>query len=556
MLSHLQIRDFAIVEHLELELRSGMTAMTGETGAGKSIMVDAIGLLLGDRADTTAVRAGAGRAEISAMFDLEGLPEARNWLESHDLDSGTDCHLRRVINIDGRSRAYVNNTPQTLQALKHLGELLVDIHGQHAHQSLIKRDSQRQLLDDYAGNAALLQEVNSHFQTWSRLQKQLTELSRSDAERDARLDFLRFQLAELEALELEPSEPARLEEEHLRLANAGRLLDACQRASQSLYEDDELSAHRLLSRTGQELESLTGLDSRLGAISELVNGAMIQVQEAGDALRRYARDVELDPGRLDWVEQRLAGIHDLARKHRCPSEELPALLERLRREADTLDNAAPRREQLQRELDQALSDYNHCAENLSRRRSAAAAELSERVSEAMQELGMPDGRFEARLATHQQPALHGLETVELMVSANPGQPNRPLSKVASGGELSRISLAIQVIAARGARIPTLIFDEVDTGIGGGIAEVVGRQLRVLGDSHQVLCVTHLPQVAAQAHHHLQIRKHTDGVSTQTRVGSLNHDARVQEIARMLGGLQLTDNTLAHAREMIENAARN
>jgi len=553
MLTHLQIRDFVIVAGLDLDLAPGMSAVTGETGAGKSIMVDALGLLLGDRADVGVVRQGAEQADISAVFDLAQLPAARAWLAERELGGDGECHLRRIINRQGRSRAYINGALQPLQALKELGELLVDIHGQQEHQSLLKRDAQRRLLDDYAGNQPLLAEVEQRFRDWERRRQSLEALRQAGDERDARMDLLRYQVRELEALALGNNELAELAEEHPRLANAGRLLEASQQALGWLYEGEPLSAHGLLSQSAQGLEELLPLDGRLGPIVELLTTALIQVREASDELRHYGHGIDLDPQRLAWVEQRLADIDALARKHRLPPAELTALLGRLQAELNELDNSEFRQEELARQVEQALQAYRQSAGKLSARRAAAAAELGSRVSVAMGGLGMPGGHFEVALAGQQKPSARGMETVEFLVSANPGQPLAPLGKVASGGELSRISLAIQVIAAHGADIPTLVFDEVDTGIGGGVAEVVGRQLRALGESRQVLCVTHLPQVAAQAHHHLQVSKRSDGQATRAQVTVLDENARVEEIARMLGGVELTDKTRLHAQEMIERA---
>lgn len=552
MLNHLQIRDFAIVEYLELELAAGMSVVTGETGAGKSIMIDALGLLLGDRADSDVVRAGAERAEISAVFDLGGLPAASAWLSERELGSGEqDCHLRRVISRNGRSRAYIDGSPQPLQALKEFGELLVDIHGQHEHQSLLKRDLQRQLLDDYAGHQSLLAELGQHYQDWSRLRQTLAALQQAGVERDARLDLLRYQVRELETLGLQTDELAALETEHRRLANAGRLLESCQRAVGRLYENEEVSVQGLLSQTLQDLQSLYDLDAQLAPAGELLNAALIQVREASAELRHYLQRVELDPARLEWVEQRLAAIHELARKHRLPPTELPALLKRLRDERDEIDNSELRQEQLEQQMTEAFRAYSGSARELSARRTTAVAALSTRVSAAMAELGMPGGRFAIALEPLGKPSPHGVEAVEFQVSANPGQPLKSLTRVASGGELSRISLAIQVIAAHAAHIPTLIFDEVDTGIGGSVAEMVGRQLRALGKTRQVLCVTHLPQVAAQAHQHFKVNKYTDDHSTCAQIVALQRRERIEEIARMLGGLAVTANTRAHAEEMLD-----
>ena len=553
MLTQLRIRDFAIVEELELELAAGMTAITGETGAGKSILVDAIGLLLGDRADSDMIRHGAERADLSALFDLDALPAARAWLAERDLDRDGKCQLRRVVARAGRSRGYINGVPQPTQALRELGEQLVDIHGQHEHQSLLRREAQRQLLDDYAGNQALAAELAEHYQTWSRLRRELRELRQAASERDARLDILRYHLRELAALNLAEGEVAQLESEQRRLAHASQLLDTSQRLLGWLSEDEESSIADRLEHGLRELEVLSRLDPRLAPISELLTAALIQIQEASAELRGYAQSLDLDPDHLAQIEQRLSAAHQLARKHRTTAEELPALRARFEAEREALEHSETRLEALQQALKTARIHYQTGADRLSERRATAARELGERVSAALAGLGMLGGRFAIGLERLEQPTPAGLEAVEFQVSANPGQPLRLLARVASGGELSRISLAIQVIAAHAARIPTLIFDEVDTGIGGGVAEVVGQQLRALGGGRQVLCVTHLPQVAAQAHQQFKAEKQTDGATTHTQVVLLEPDARVTEIARMLGGLELTANTLAHAREMVENA---
>jgi len=554
MLIQLRIRDFAIVEDLELDLAAGMTAVTGETGAGKSILVDAIGLLLGDRSDSSTVRQGAERADISAVFDLEQLPTARAWLAERDLDVERECHLRRVIAGNGRSRNYINGVPQPAQALRDLGELLVDIHGQHEHQSLLRRDSQRQLLDNHAGHLALVAELSRTFQRWSQQRQELQALRQASAERDARTDILGYHLRELTALNLAEGEVAELEADQRRLANASQLLEIGQRLLAGLTDSDGDSLTDRLNHSLHDLASLKRLDARLGAIGELLNAASIQIQEAAGELRGYVQELDLDPAHLAQIEQRLTAAHQLARKHRVAAEELPALRVRFEAELDTLTHSETRLETLEQAVKDALATYRGHAKELTERRIAAARELDERISQALAGLGMPGGRFATVLTSLDKPTAAGAETVEFQVSANPGQPLRPLAKVASGGELSRISLAIQVIAAHAARIPTLIFDEVDTGIGGGVAEVVGRQLRALGQGRQVLCVTHLPQVAAQAHQQLKVEKRTDGESTHTEVRRLALDERVTEIARMLGGLELTANTLAHAQEMVEKAA--
>jgi DNA repair protein RecN (Recombination protein N) len=556
MLTHLQIRDFVIVEQLELEFSGGMSAITGETGAGKSIMVDALGLLLGDRADNSIIRLGAERAEISASFDISRLEPVRQWLQENDLDVDGDCHLRRLIGHNGRSRAYINGVSQPLQALKTLGELLVDIHSQHEHQSLLKRDLQRLLLDNYAQNQSITAELAEHFRTWTRLQQRLNQLNRDDSERDARLGILKYQVHELETLALGAGELEELGIEHKRLANSGRLLDGCQRTLNQLYEDEDQSVHHVITGLVSELQSLTALDQTFASPLELLNSALIQITEASDELRAYLQDIDLDPTRLDWIEQRLADIHELARKHRIEPEALLQRFSELQTELEALDNIDSDREALSAQIETTAKAYRQTAANLTARRAAAARELSDKVSAAMQELGMPGGSFAVTLEKLEKPSVNGLETIEFLVSANPGQPPRPLNKVASGGELSRISLAIQVIAADSTQITTLIFDEVDTGIGGGVAEIVGQQLRRLGHSRQVLCVTHLPQVAAQAHQQFRVLKQTVADATQTQVLILDEEQRTEEIARMLGGLKLTKRTLEHAQEMISHAQQN
>ncbi len=554
MISSLHIRDFAIIDELGLELSPGMTALTGETGAGKSILVDALGLVLGDRADSAAVRAGAERAEISVGFELADDPDARAWLAEQSLEAGDDCLLRRVVGSDGKSRAWINGTPTTLQNMKALGELLVDIHGQHAHQSLTRREVQRHILDEFADHPNLLDDVRECFREWRELQNRLAQASDDDEARTARRDLLRFQTGELKALDLGDDEVAGLDEEQRRLAHAGRLLEVTASVHQGLYTDEQ-SVDTLLGSYHHRLEEVTRLDPALKEPLELVTSARIQLREAADSLRHYTDRVELDPGRLAFVEQRLSDIHDLARKHRVSPEALPELTRTLLEELARLDSDDEDLDVLTQKARAAETSYRESAAALTRSRRSAAKKLGKQVTEAMQGLGMEGGRFQVSVEADPEtrPADHGLDRIDFMVTANPGQPLQPLSKVASGGELSRISLAIQMIAARSLPIPTLIFDEVDAGIGGAVAEVVGRQLRALGEHRQVLCVTHLAQVAAQAHHHLQVSKHKGKADTRTRIRVLDADSRVQEVARMLGGVELTDQTVAHAREMVEKA---
>ncbi len=554
MLKHLHIRNFALVESLELDFEPGMSVLSGETGAGKSILLDALGLTLGDRADSAVIRHGEERAEISATYQLQGLPEVKAWLAERELEMDDECILRRIVGADGRSRAFINGQPAPLQSLRELGEQLVDIHGQHAHQSLLKRDVQRRMLDSFAGQIELARETASACRAWQHLNEEYERLNRAGTEREARLELLRYQVQELESLKLGPNELAELDEEHTRLANANRLLEGAQGAVTRLYEGDEQNISTLLEQTLSELQELQSFDNSLSSACEMLEGAAIQAREAATELRHYVERMELDPERLAWVEQRLTDIHDLARKHRIAPEGLEPLHQELQQELDELDQAGSRLDGMQEEIDRTLAHYQDLAKKLSDGRSKAATKLATLVSDNMQELGMGGGRFDIVLIpTANTPSPHGLEGVELQVSANPGQPLRPLNKVASGGELSRISLAIQVITASQEGIPTLIFDEVDVGVGGGVAEMVGKQLRVLGENRQVLCVTHQPQVAAQGHHHFQISKSSQGKVTRTEVAAIEGEDRVAEIARMSGGVTVTEQTLGHARELISQA---
>ena len=564
MLTHIQIRDFTIIDQLDLDLEKGMSVLTGETGAGKSIMIDALNLVLGDRADSGVVRHGCARADISATFDVSNITAAQAWLAEHELDAPDNagnnvvCVLRRTITSEGRSKGYINGIAIPIQSLQALGDMLVDIHGQHEHQSLLKNDMQRQLLDDYAGHSDLLAKLAATWRQWKTRGAELELLRNATQDRDARLDMLRYQIHELETLALNEHEVSALEEERTRLANAGRLLDTCQTALHTLYESDADDIFTVLGRTISEIEQLRALDSRLSSACDLLNSAHAQIEESAHELRHYRNTLDLDPARLSWIEQRLDAIHQLARKHRTVPTALTTLLATLTTELSAIEHSDEHLEHLQNQLIALSQAYLEHARQLSASRIRAAQEFNQKVTDAMQPLGLTGARFEISLQpfnTDMQATATGLERVDFMVSTNPGQPLKPLSKVASGGELSRISLAIQVIAAHSSHIPTLIFDEVDTGIGGGVAEIVGRQLRTLGESHQVLCVTHLPQVAALGHHHLHVSKESTKDITTTRIRALASTARNEEIARMLGGVEITAQTRAHAREMIVKAKK-
>lgn len=555
MLTHIDIRNFAIIECLELSLDVGMTVLTGETGAGKSILVDALSLALGARADNGAVRHGCERAEIAVRFDISRIELTRQWLAERDLEADDECLVRRSITREGRSKGYINGYPVPMQSLQGLGEMLVDIHGQHEHQSLLKAPLQRQMLDDYAGHEMLLSKLARLYQHWKTVCQELTRIRGAAEDRSARLDLLRYQVLELEALALGESEFDELTEEHARLANVSRLLESCQGVLGRIDEHEQASALSLLTRALTELQHVCQYDKRLGPALELLDSASIQTKEATAELRHYLDDLELDPERLRWVETRLDSVHDLSRKHHVRPGELHAYSARLAQELEELQGAGLSAEQLQSEVQSAESAYRVMAHTLSAGRAKAAGELSERVSAVMQQLNMAGGRFEVVLETlpTEQASASGMERVEFLVSANPGQPLKPLNKVASGGELSRISLAIQVVTANSGRIPTLVFDEVDVGIGGSVAEIVGQQLRALGERRQILCVTHLPQVAALGRHHLQVSKQTGKGIVKIDINSLSMQDRRTEIARMLGGIKITEQTLAHATEMVQRA---
>lgn len=555
MLQNLRIRNFAIIDQVDVAFAPGMTVLTGETGAGKSILVDALGLVLGERGSSNLVRTGTDRAELSAEFDVSALPAVREWLSTQELDIDDDCVVRRVIGADGRSRAFINGNTVSLQNLKALGELLVDIHGQHFHQSLGRRDIQRQLLDYFGGLQQQLKSVTTAFDEWQTLAQQLEDLENANADRSARLELLQYQVRELETLDLQTNELEALESERQILQNSGQIVDGISAALTELYDDDDVNAQSLIAAATSRLQKLAVLDSALEAPLKMLQEAGIQVSEAADALRHYANDLDMDPARRDWVEERLTAIQNIARKHRVAAAELPTLVAQLSDELDLLLNAEERGAQLVKATKAARTVYYQAAEVLSKGRQAAAVKFSEAVTAAMAGLGMPGGVFDAHLLTEAagKPQRHGIDTLDFLISANPGQPPQPLSKVASGGELSRMSLAIQVIASDGSDIPVMVFDEVDSGVGGGVAEMVGRRLGELGINRQVLCVTHLPQVASQADNHLRINKMSDSKSTRIGVTTLNHDERVEELSRMLGGVKITQRTREHAEEMLEAA---
>jgi DNA repair protein RecN (Recombination protein N) len=557
MLRHLQIRDLAIIESVDVELRAGLTVLTGETGAGKSILVDALELIAGGRAGAEVVRNGAERAELSATVDISRVGGAlRHVLDEQSIAHEGELLLRRVIGSDGRSRAWINGQSVPLTVLRGVGELLFDIHGQHEFQSLMRSSAQRELLDGYGQLESQVGLVRAAHAAWLALMNRSVTAEAAASERHARLDLLRYQVQELDAMRLGPDEVAVLTEERQRIANGSRLAQAARTAVEGLYEADSGNAHQLLARAAAALRAVAGFDARLAALQPDVEAAAERVQEIAHALEHYLESLEFDPVRQEEIERRLASIEELARKHRVEPAELPAWHAALQRELATMESAAADLGSLRTQVASALAAYREQAHKLSVGRAGAARALAAAVTRRMQELGMAGGHFVVDVAPLEsvEPATHGTDRVEFRVTTNPGQPPRAVAKIASGGELARLSLAVQVCCAPNAA-PCMVFDEVDTGIGGAVAEIVGRELRGLGASGQAVCVTHLAQVACQGHHHLRVAKYTDGRSTRINVAPLTGEARTEEVARMLGGLEVTARARAHALEMLEQAAQ-
>ncbi|MEP4149473.1 MAG: DNA repair protein RecN [Halioglobus sp.] len=549
MLSHISITNYTIVSSLEMEFARGMTVITGETGAGKSIMLDALGLCLGDRADPKTVRQGCDRADITATFDISDIPAASAWLQGRDLAGGDECILRRVVTTEGRSRAYINGSTSTLQDCAELGAMLIDIHSQHAHQSLLRKAVQREMLDVYAGQQKLASSVEQFASDWLRAQRELELLTGSQDEHTARAQLLAYQVEELNELALQEGELANMEQEQKLLANAEEILSSAHSALE-LCEQQE-------SGTRQALNFLDG-DTHTGpaidGARELLDSAAIQLNEAHSEIQRHIDGVEVSPERLGEVQRRLEAVYDVARKHRVMPEKVITTHQRLQEELKGLEGSSERVEELRCEMTKLATDYGKAAKKLGKQREKAGKQLVSAAQEILGTLAMAQCTLEVSLNPREDssPHPHGSEDIEFLISTNPGAAPQPLGKIASGGELSRISLAIQVVTASEGTVPSMVFDEVDVGIGGAVAEVVGKLLRDLAGQAQVLCVTHLAQVAAQGHQHLQVSKTADKKSVQTDLKALDDDGRVDEIARMLGGVKITKQTLAHAREMLES----
>lgn len=554
MLLSLSIRDFIIVDHIELVFKPGFTVLTGETGAGKSILIDALVLTLGGRAETGQIRHGCKRAEITAEFDLHALPAAQAWLHANALDATPDsCILRRVIEASGRSRNFINGTPVTLQQLRTISEWLIDIHGQHAHQSLLQSQKQCELLDAWAGKTELARQVAAAHRHWQALHRQRLAWEKHRSQSQQEHEHLTWQVQELSSLNFSAEDWQALQADYNRLAHTASLLEAAQYSLEALSEGETAALSQISSVTSR-LQALTGIDHTLEPICAQLESAQVQLQEAAYELKHYQQRLDLDPQNLQAVETRMAAIHGTARKYRISPEAIPELLATAQQRLQILEGVVDGATLIDAEH-AAWNEYAQLAGTLSKARHAAASHLSRSVTEIMQTLAMAGGRFEVALTALPEGGQHGLEQIEFQVSAHPGLPLRPLNKAASGGELSRISLAIQVITSQSGITPTLIFDEVDAGIGGQAAEKVGKLLRQLGQSRQVMCVTHLAPVAAMGDQHWQVSKATGtqtAPSPTTHILNLDPPARIEEIARMLGGETITSVTRTHAAEMLQN----
>ena len=546
MLSHLNIKNFAVIQEAELDLHQGMTVITGETGAGKSIIVDTLALIFGGRAETGMIHPTASRAEITATFALN--TEISAWLEAHDLFS-EECIIRRVITQDGKSKSQINGTPCTQQNARELGLLLLNIQGQHEYQNLLKPEKPSELLDIFATATQLSTEVQQIYAAYFKTQKEITSLEARAQNRASKMDVLTYQIRELKNLRLQAGEVAALHQEQKVLNNAEEILKNCNSALE-LASDNENSLLPTLYQIKKTLAEISRKDACATKITELFNQTEITLQESILELKNYTSSLELNDERLVVIEQRLNTIHELARKHQVKPEELVGVMQKLQLELNELAQSENYLQTLRNTLQQITTSYHQAAQKLSEQRHQAATKLNRLISEKMQDLNMHGGKFAVNFTPLSEPNPNGLEMSEFWVSANPGHPLQPLAKVASGGELSRISLAIQLATAQTKTTPTLVFDEVDVGIGGKTAEIVGQMLRDLGKITQVICITHLPQVAAQGKHHWQVNKTTQKNSTAITLKQLNSQERIMEIARMLGGIKITPQTIAHAKEML------
>ena len=555
MLTYINIKNFAIIKELELDLQPEMTVVTGETGAGKSIIIDTLELALGARADASLIRSGAQRCEITLMFDLTNLNHIRDLLIEQEIDSENECIIRRIISSDGRSKSSINGNPCTQQALRNISTLLIDIHGQHEHQALLNSERQRELLDAFADNKSLAAKVKLLYNSWLKIKKELIELENSAEDHPTKIDFLTYQLKELEAIDFSVENLESLRTEQKRFSSTEQIAVSLNTALEIITEDEHSAVISGLYNAKNKLEKFKEIDPNIASIIELLQNAIIQTQEASTNIRQNLHSIEWSEDRQKQVEEQLTHIYDLAHKHQVEPQGLPQVRTNLKQQLENLQTITIQLEKAQTAEKELEKSYFETANELTLRRKLTATKLNQLVTTKMQLLGMANGKFSINLLPNMNKnfSANGLERVEFLVSANPGQPLQPLNKVASGGELSRISLAIQVITAEKEVTPTLIFDEIDAGIGGRTADIVGQLLRKLAESTQVICITHLPQVAAQGHNHILIEKTTNTYDTEVILTTLNQNERVDEIARMLGGIKITQQTLAHAKEML-NAA--
>ena len=555
MLLSITINNYTLVDTLEIEFLSGTTAITGETGAGKSLILDALSMALGDRADSSTIRQGKDRAQITASFDISDLSEARQWLDIHDFSTDNECILRRIYTTEGRSKGYINGQPCTMQQLQQLGDVLVDLHSQHEHQSLLRRNTHRKLLDEFNGSIELAEQVADDFQNWHRTAKQLHDLSERSDELNARRELLQFQVEELQEFNLEPSYLQQLELEQQHLANAEKIIQDSQKL---LAISDQGETFNLRDGFNQSLSILSQLKHKPKALEEaeqLLQSGLIQVDEAVHCIEQHIDRFEVNPQRLQQIEDELGLIFQLARKHRVDSHQLGDKLNELVLELKQLTTGDQNLEALQQQVDQLADTYKKAATKLSLIRQQGAVKMSDDINQQLQQLSMEGANLLVKLTPLGETSFksYGLEDIELVISTNPGQAHKPLAKVASGGELSRVSLAIQVVAAANSSIPTVVFDEVDVGIGGSTADIVGKLLKQLGSKGQVISVTHQPQVAAHAHQHYVVSKMTANSSAESTIVHLNNTQRIEELARMLGGAKVTQQTLSHASELFDLA---
>jgi DNA repair protein RecN (Recombination protein N) len=556
MILSLNVRNLAVVEDVALDFSAGMSSLTGETGAGKSMLVDALSLVLGNRGDANIVRHGAERADISASFDIQHNSSLQKWLKHEELDDADNteqCDLRRTISNEGRSRGYINGHTATLTQLRTVAGHTVDIHAQHAHQSLTQADTQRQLLDTAAGTQILLSDLATAYHQLQKYQRERDTLTQQNQDRTARLELLSYQVGELKQIELSDNHIQQLLQEQQQLTHATELIATAESGLNSLFDQEQGSAYNLITSLLNTAEKQLEIEPKFQTIVDTLNTTVIQLDECGHELRHYLDTVDSDPARLDEVETQLTTLHELARKHQVEIEGLPAHYHTLNDELNTLKNLGSHTESLQQQCQQYTAICTDLCQKISTKRQQAAPKLANKITDLIQQLAMQKGHIEIKLSPLEHLTASGADQVQWLVSTNPGQPAGELGKIASGGELARISLAIQVVTANSKTVPTLVFDEVDVGIGGGIAEIVGQHLRALSKDRQVICITHLPQVAAQAHQQLQVSKVQSKNSTHIEIQQLSEQQRIEEIARMLGGVKLTEKTRSHAEEMLQQA---